>query len=393
MAKHTSKLGLTVSLTLALTLFGNLEATRAGGLETAVQGEPLAAFPDTGLFTRIHPTKMTMGPDRKIYFNSSLASVYRVDEDGFLEVVSILPNAGGIPDDDFTIGITFDTVGNLFVSNTTGVYRISKRDLRPSLLSEPVPSKKVVDIPPELLFPMGLVADARGDLYLADIFGGAIFKIDVRRKEILPWFSDPALLAPEIVPSNNLFGIGFGVTDITIGNGGKHLYFGTQETHRIYRLGIDPEGNAGELEELAHIPNLAFNGISFDRVAKKIYLAVPWEHFENGIQVSEDPVEIGGSIWMIDVRQLEATGIANPVEILKDVSLGTPVDVVSGFRFGSAPRHASRLFVSDGSFDTSFWPNGDPNGTPLPLDPDPEGGVPFPANPYHGAIRMIELPN
>ena len=391
MSSITSRFWLCMGLVLSLAGGGDTQASQALDAESAAQGAPLVAFQDTGIFTRIHPTKMAIGKDRKIYFNSSLATVYRVDEAGVLEKVSVLPNAGGIPDDDFTIGITFDRAGNLFVSNITGVYMLSARDLRPETLEQPVASVKVVDIPAELLFPMGLVADSRGNLYLCDIFGGAIFKIDVDEGHIAPWFSDPELLAPDVLPSNNLFGIGFGLTDIAIGNRGKYLYFGTQETHKVYRLGINPDGSAGALEELAHLPSLAFNGISFDMVAKKIYLAVPWEHFENGIQTDTDPVEIGGSIWTIDVRQLENDGVATPVELIRDVGLGTAVDVVSGFNFGVSPEQAHRLYVSDGSFDTFFWPNGDPDGTPFPPDATPEPGVPFPTNTYHAAIRMLEL--
>lgn len=354
---------------------------------SGVQGPPLVEFPDTGPFTRIHPTKMAIGKDRKIYFNSSAAIVYRVDEDGTLETVTVLPNAGGIPDDDFTIGITFDRRGDLFVSNATGVFKISRRDLRPDVLAGPVPNTKIADIPPDLLFAMGLTAGKRGNLYLSDIFGGAIYEIDKRTGDVELWFSDPALLAPNVVPSDNLFGFGFGITDITIDGKGKYLYFGTQETHRIYRLGINRDGSAGALEELAHVPQLAFNGVSFDRVTKEVYLSVPWEKFENGIQ-TPDPVTVGGSIWVIDVKKLKRDGFATPVKLIDDDAVGAAVDVVRGTKFGHGNR--DRLYVTDSSLDTFFWLNGDPNGTPLP-DPTPEAGFPFPQNVYHGAVRVIEL--
>ncbi|AOY79246.1 hypothetical protein BJP36_04260 [Moorena producens JHB] len=141
----------------------------------AFQGTPLIEFQDTGVSTRIHPTKMAIGQG-KIYFNSSAAVVYRIDEKGVLENVSILPNAGGIPDDDFTIGITFDKLGNLYVSNNTGIYLIRKRDLGGKL---PAPNTKIADLPADLQFAMGLVADNKGNLYLSDIFGGSIYKIDI----------------------------------------------------------------------------------------------------------------------------------------------------------------------------------------------------------------------
>lgn len=359
--------------------------------ENPLQGIPLIAFEDTGPFTRIHPTKMAIGSDRKIYFNSSLAIVYRIDEDGLLEAVSILPNAGGIPDDDFTIGITFDTRGDLYVSNSTGIYMMSAQDLQPDSLPQPVPNTKIGDLPAGLLQPMGLVADTRGNLYLADWQGGAIYKIDIATGDGVLWFSDPALLAPMVLPSNNLFGIGFGIMDLAIDTQGKYLYFGTQETHRIYRLRIKKDGSPGNLEELAHVPNLAFNGISFDMVDNKVYIAAPWENFQNGIQVATDTVEVAGSIWVIDIEELEEDGVAHPVELIRDIDLGTAVDVVSGSRFGRDEDHTERLYISDGSFDTFFWPNGAPNGTPFPPDTIPEGGVPFPRNTYHAAIRVIEL--
>ncbi len=390
MSYKTATLSILVSCILTFVSVGSALASPPFSPVSATQDVPLIAFEDTGAFTRVHPTKMAIGKDRKIYFNSSLAVVYRVDEEGTLEEVSVLPNAGGIPDDDFTIGITFDRPGNLYVSNMTGIYKISARALRRRTLEQPVAATKIADIPADLLFPMGLVADRRGHLYLSDIFGGAIFKIDIDTGQATSWFSDPALAAPVVVPSDNLFGIGFGITDIAIGNRGRYLYFGTQETHRIYRLGINRDGSAGALEELAHLPNLAFNGVSFDMVGKKVYLSVPWEFFENGIQTLTNPVEVAGSIWMIDVRQLQRNGFATPVELIRDVDVGTAVDVVSGFDFGMGPEHADRLYVSDGSFDTFFWLNGDPGGTPLP-DPTPEGGIPFPSNTYHGAIRTLEL--
>ncbi len=354
----------------------------------AFQGTPLIEFQDTGVSTRIHPTKMAIGQDRKIYFNSSAAVVYRIDEKGVLENVSILPNAGGIPDDDFTIGITFDKLGNLYVSNNTGIYLIRKRDLEGKL---PAPNTKIADLPADLQFAMGLVADNKGNLYLSDIFGGSIYKIDIATGKAEKWFSDPALLAPNFLPSNNLFGIGFGVTDLAIDPKGRSLYFGTQETHRIYRLKINRNGSAGKLKELAHIPSLAFNGISFDMKRKMIYLSVPWENFENGIQVAKDKVEVAGSIWAIDIKRLKKYRRAVPVEIIRDINLGTAVDVVSGFKFGLGRKNAKKLYISDGSFDTFFWLNGDPNGTPFPADETPEPGFPFPLNNYHAGIRVVEL--
>lgn len=378
---------------LALTLAqpGGAQETRALEAGLAFQGAPLVEFEDIAGTSRIHPTKMAVGKDRKIYFNTSSAIVYRVDEAGVLEKVAILPNAGGSPDDDFTIGMTFDPAGNLFVSNLTGVYRIGARELRPAVLDQPVPSVKLVELPEDLLFPMGLAADRQGNLFLSDIFGGAIYRIEVDEGRIAPWFRSPELSAPAVVPSNNLFGIGFGVTDLAMGNRGKYLYFGTQETHRIYRLGIEPGGAPGALEELAHVPTLAFNGLSFDMIGKRLYLSVPWDHFENGIQVATNPVGVAGSIWAIDIRAMERDGFATPVELIRDVDLGTTVDVVSGFDFGFGPEHARRLYVTDSSLDTFFWLNGDPNGTPLPADDQPEAGVPFPTNAYHAAIRVVEL--
>ncbi len=377
-----------LSATLTILLGTTIAAQEQPIVPKIVQGTPLIEFEDTGSATRIHPTKMTIGKDQKIYFNSSTAIVYRIDEKGELEQVSVLPNAGGIPDDDFTIGITFDKRGNLYVSNNTGIYLISKNDLRAEL---PAPNTKIADIPADLQSAMGLIADKKGNLYLSDIFGGAIYKIDIDKGEAVKWFSDPALLAPNVLPSNNLFGIGFGLTDLAIDQRGKYLYFGTQETHKIYRLRINRDGSAGELEELAHVPNLAFNGISFDSVRNKIYLSVPWENFENGIQVDSDKVEVAGSIWAIDIKQLKKDDSATPVELIRDINLGTAVDVVSGFKFGVGRKNAKKLYISDGSFDTFFWLNGDPNGTPFPPDENPEPGVPFPDNNYHGAIRVVEL--
>ena len=352
------------------------------------QIDPLIAFEDTGPETRIHPTKMAVGPDGKIYFNSSAAVVYRVDELGTLEQVSVLPNAGGDPDDDFTIGISFDPAGNLYTVNNTGVYRIRAQDL---LAGVPAPADKIAYLPADLQFAMGLVADRIGHLYLSDILGGAIYKININSGTVIKWFSDPALVAPNVLPSNNLFGIGFGLTDLAIDSRGRNLYFGTQETHRIYRLGIDRNGAPGTLEELAHIPELAFNGISFDMTSQKIYLSVPWENFENGIQLPTDKVKVAGSIWSIDLKDLRRDGVATPEVVIRDIDLGTAVDVVRVSNFGSAPENANKLYISDGSFDTFFWPNGDPNGTPFPPDASPEPGFPFPQNIYHGAIRVVEL--
>lgn len=356
----------------------------------ASQGIPLIEFEDTGVLTRIHPAKLTIGKDRKLYFNSSAAIVYWIDEDGVLEEVSILPNAGGIPDDDFTIGITFDTRGDLYVSNVTGIYMMRAQDLQPDSLPQPVPHTKIGDLPAGLMQPMGLVADKRGNLYQADWQGGAIYKIDIATGNGILWFSDPALLAPMVLPSNNLFGIGFGIMDMAIDTQGNCLYFGTQETHRIYRLRINPDGSPGHLDELAHVPNLAFNGISFDMVDNKVYVAAPWENFQNGIQVTTEHVEVAGSIWVIDLDELDEAGVADPVELIRDVTLGVAVDVVSGSGFGSDEDNAQRLYISDSSLDTFFWPNGDPSVAPLP-DMIPEPGVPFPLRAYHAAIRVVEL--
>ncbi|AOY79247.1 MAG: hypothetical protein F6K63_14775 [Moorea sp. SIO1G6] len=124
---------------------------------------------------------------------------------------------------------------------------------------------------------------------------------------------------------------------------------------------------------------------------KTIYLSVPWENFENGIQVAKDKVEVAGAIWAIDIKQLKKYRRAVPVEIIRDINLGTAVDVVSGFKFGVSRKNAKKLYISDGSLDTFFWLNGDPNGTPFPHDETPEPGFPFPLNNYHAAIRVVEL--
>ena len=77
--------------------------------------------------------------------------------------------------------------------------------------------------------------------------------------------------------------------------------------------------------------------------------------------------------------------------MISEIALGTAVDVVRGTGVGQGGQNDDKLFISDGSFDTFFWANGDPNGTPFPPDAVPEPGIPFPQNTYHAAFRVVEL--
>jgi hypothetical protein len=75
---------------------------------------------DLDVFGEVHPAKMDIGPDRKLYFTGGTDSrAYRGDIEGNFEVFAEITTGAG-----FTLGCQFDSEGNHYMVNGAGVYMV-----------------------------------------------------------------------------------------------------------------------------------------------------------------------------------------------------------------------------------------------------------------------------
>ena len=330
-------------------------------------------------FGEVHPAKMDIGPDKRIYFTGGTDSrAYRVDNEGNAEMFAEITTGAG-----FTLGCQFDANGNYYMVNGAGVYMVSADKLSDETQSLP--------INPDILFPWttapGTTAPAipmsididnnTGSAYVSDMGKGEIWKIDINTRQGVVWASSADgtgaydLLYGE-ADSTNFLGVPFGVVEVMVDAKSEWLYFSAHERNFFGRVRILSNGDAGELQVLGVVENrAALNGAFLDVIGNKLYGATPFLNFQNG--VARDPKATrGGEIWMIDIDDVADDGTGGtPERILSDLDFGTLTDVITGRNFGDS----SDLYLLDGSFDTLTWPSG--------VLPDPDA-------PYHGAVRVLK---
>lgn len=360
-------------------------------------------------------TKMEVGPDGKIYFNTNLGIILRTDNASNLELVGVVGNYPAPQEDPlaaFTPGITFDEDGNVYVVNSAGVYTINASELANgavplaggaadiyTVLGNPasgVVRASLLVANAGYAFGLGITSDRNGNLYVVDILLGNIFKVSIANPSLQLWASGNIpkycpIQSVDVRTSVNPLGSGFGLTDITIDPSGDWLYFGTQEgrgtdceksTTGVYKIRIKEDGQAGGLDKLADYGIYAMNGISFDVAQDRIVTSAPWFNFSNGVtggpnfEFSDrgtDDVQTAGGVWYLTRND----DVWTSHEVIIDESVGTVVDAVSGSAVGSG--YPNKFYVSDGGFDA----------LPVWTFPDPMGTTIYPGKAPHAAIRSI----
>jgi len=326
------------------------------------------------VFGEVHPAKMDIGPDQRIYFTGGTDSrAYRVDIEGNAEMFAEITTGAG-----FTLGCQFDGKGNYYMVNGAGVYMVSADKLSDETQPLPIEPENIFPWTTSPAIPMSIDVDNNTDCaYVSDMGKGEIWRIDINTREGKVWASSAdgtgayALLYGE-PDSTNFLGVPFGVVEVMVDANSEWLYFSAHERNFFGRIRILPNGDAGELQVLGEVENrAALNGAFLDVIGNKLYGATPFLDFQNG--VARDPNAVrGGEIWMIDIDDVADDGTGGtPERILSDLDYGTLTDVITGHNFGNP----SDLYLLDGSFDTLVWPTG--------VLPDPDA-------PYHGAVRVLK---
>lgn len=327
---------------------------------------------DLDVFGEVHPAKMDIGPDGKLYFTGGTDSkAYRGDIDGNFEMFAEITTGAG-----FTLGSQFDAAGNYYMVNGAGVYKVPAAQVMeesPALPFEPEVFYPWTTSP---AIPMSIDVDNNtGRAYVSDMGKGEIWCIDTATGEGKIWASSTEegyeMLYGE-TDSTNFLGVPFGVVEVMVDGSSDWLYFSAHERNFFGRIKMEDDGSAGELQVLATVDDrAAINGAFLDVRGNKLYGATPFLNFHNGME-RETKATRGGEIWMLDLDDVDEEGNGGtPVKILSDLSYGTLTDVITGYGFGEE----KDLYLLDGSFDTLTWPT---------------GVLPDPSAPYHGAVRKLE---
>jgi sugar lactone lactonase YvrE len=236
-----------------------------------------------------------------------LDQIRRIDSTGAQTVFTQLVR-GAAP-----AGLRLDASGTLYVAasgfnlavgqtdpTTRGVYRVGQDGS-----AERIPGTEAI------LFPNDLTFDKRGNLYVTDPAGGAVWRID-RNGAVERWADDPQLQG-----TGELLGFPYGANGMAFSHG--RLVLSNTERGLLVEIPIEPTGDAGELTVLAASPLLiGVDGIALD-VHGNVYAAV------NG-QNTLVAARIDGSI---DALATAADGLNQP----------------SAVTFGTGARGRQTLFL------------------------------------------------
>lgn len=285
---------------LALMVFATGGAAANGGLEAFVAFDPSA-----GEF----PESITTGKSGDLYVSMFvLDQIRRIDSAGAQTVFTQLPR-GATP-----AGVKVDASGTLYAAatgfdlatgqtdpTTRGVYRIGRDGS-----AERMPGTDAISFPNDLAF------DNRGNLYVTDPAGGAVWRID-RNGAVLRWVDDPLLHG-----TGQLLGFPYGANGIAFSHG--RLIISNTELGLLVAIPIEPDGNAGEPTVVASSPLLlGVDGIALDAHGT-VYCAV------------------NGQNTLLTVRPDGAIGV---------LAAADGLDQPSSVAFGTGDNDHQTLFVVD----------------------------------------------
>jgi sugar lactone lactonase YvrE len=168
-----------------------------------------------------------------------------------------------------------------------------------------------------ILFPNDLAFDERGNLYVTDPVGGAVWRIDTNGG-VARWVDHPLLGG-----TGELLGFPYGANGIAVSRG--RVIVANTERGTLVAIPIKPDGDAGEPTVLAESPALiGVDGIALD-VRGDVYAAI------NG----QDRLVVVRTDGSIDVLATSADGLNQP----------------SAVAFGTGKRdHDTLFFVNFAAF-------------------------------------------
>ena len=289
---------------VAVTLLALMAFVTAGAAANGQVDAFVAFDPAAGEF----PESITTDKTGDLYVSMFvLDQIRRFGPTGAQTVVTQLPR-GATP-----AGVKLDASGTLYVAatgfdlatgqtdaTTRGVYRVGRDGS-----SARMPGTDAISFPNDLAF------DNRGNLYVTDPAGGAVWRID-RNGAVVRWVDDPLLHG-----TGELLGFPYGANGIAFSHG--RLIVSNTELGLLVAIPIEPNGDAGEPSVVASSPLLlGVDGIALDTHGN-VYCAV------NG-QNMLVTVRVDGSI---DVLATAADGLDQP----------------SSVAFGTGARDHRTLFV------------------------------------------------
>jgi len=188
-----------------------------------------------------HPESLSVGPDGEAYTTGTGGQVYRLDlsTNTGIQFASTAPRR--------MLGQAVDSVHNLYCADTTGkVICITPQGLERTYATGPGGKNfQCTNYP---------VFDRQGNLYVSDSgdwsdqINGAIYKVPPGGGEAKLWYPQP-------VDTPN---------GMALGEDDKFLYFVETWGNSVARIPILPDGSAGELERVVHMPRTIPDGIAFD---------------------------------------------------------------------------------------------------------------------------------
>lgn len=242
-------------LVIALLAVASGIATAAGHVQTLVAFDPATGeFPEGIAFDKTGNIYVTLLPRDEFR---------RIDPSGAQDVVTFFA-AGTHP-----AGVVVDARGVAYVAGSgldfatfgtdealRGVYRV-ERDGTTSRL----PGSEAIE------FPNDLTLDQRGNLYVTDTFGGAVWRIP-------PGGAAQLWAQHELLEGDGSFGLGFPIGANGIALRGNRLVVATTERGLLVDIPVNPDGSAGTPTTLAQAPELVgTDGIAVD-VHGNVYAGV-----------------------------------------------------------------------------------------------------------------------
>jgi len=187
--------------------------------------------------------------------------VVRLRSDGQFSIVADLPQGFG-----FMLGLVIDARGNLYAAldsfdpATHGVWKIDRRGNARRVAAMPTSS-----LPNELAF------DEDGNLYITDTFGGAVWRLS-KSGELGIWIASALLEG-----TGALFGVPAGANGLAFfddDDGLSSLYVANTDKGTIVRIPVLANGSAGVPSVFAqHESLVSADGIKFD-IKGNLYVAV-----------------------------------------------------------------------------------------------------------------------
>lgn len=230
-----------------------------------------------------------------VFFSvSPLGQVRKLDRDGSVSLLAqvVPPGSGNGP-----LGMAVDAPGNLYVATatfdpaTSGVYKIARDGS-----SARLPGTGAI------AFPNGIALDKKGNVYVTDTIGGAVWRVPANGGPATKWFESPLLLG------DGSFNFGFPLGANGIAYRQNEVVVGNTEGARLVRIPINPDGSAGPASILAEGPALlAIDGITFD---------------------------VHGNVWACLIAQSTIARISPSGEITTVASAADGLDWASSLAFG-----------------------------------------------------------